>query len=298
MAPTLRVHLHGGMLRNARAGTFPAMAVLARAVEAQGWRVSFEPASPEAYQTAPPPGDYALLHMKQPLHPRTLTLRRAYHYPFWRIEQVAERWRFAVAQARFDPAEVDGNEAAGFVRRLRRRVLPGPEPRRGDHILVPLQGHIRRMRSFQTMSPVEMLDAVCRTGRPVMATLHPSERYDDADHAALAALARRHPDLSIGGDTMALLRDCAFVATQNSAVALDGMILGKPAVLFAQIDFHHAALNVAEMGAEAALAAAAEARPDLDRYLYWFLKLQAIDAQDPDAGARMLAAMRRGGWPI
>src|SRR5699024_6753010 len=120
---------------------------------------------------------------------------------------------------------VDGAEAAAFVRRLRRRVLPGPEPRRGDHILVPLQGHLRRRRSFQTMSPVKMLEAVCRTGRPVVATLHPSERYDDADHAALAALARRHRNLTLGGDTMALLRDCAFTATQNSAVAFDGMIL-------------------------------------------------------------------------
>lgn len=286
------------MLRSARAGTFPAMAVLARAVESRGWRVLFEPASPQAHQSEPPPGDYALLHMKQPLHPRTLTLRRAYHYPFWRIEQVSERWRFAVARAGFDPAEVDGDEAAAFVRRLRQRVLPGPAPLRGDHVLVPLQGHIRRRRSFQTMRPVEMLEAACATGRPVVATLHPSERYDAADHDALQALARRHPNLTFGGDTMALLRNCAFVATQNSAVAFDGMILGKPAVLFAQIDFHHAALNVAELGAEAALAAAAGPPPDLDLYICWFLKKQAIDAQAPDAGARMLEAMRRAGWPI
>jgi len=286
------------MLRSARAGTFPAMAVLARAVEAQGWRVSFEPASPQAHQTEPPPGDHALLHMKQPLHPRTLTLRRAYHYPFWRIEQVSERWRFAVAQARFDPTGVDGEPAAAFVRRLRQRVLPGPEPVRGEHVLVPLQGHIRRTRSFQTMRPVDMLAAVCATGRPVVATLHPAEHYDEADHRALEELARRHRNLTVGGDTMALLRDCAYVATQNSAVALDGMILGKLAVLFAQIDFHHAALNVADLGADAALAAAAEAPPDFDRYLWWFLKDQAIDAQAPDAGGRMLSAMRRGGWPI
>ena len=163
---------------------------------------------------------------------------------------------------------------------------------------MPLQGYLRRTRSFQTMSPVEMLEAVAATGRPVVATLHPSEQYDEADHRALRALARQHRNLTIGGDTMALLRGCAFVATQNSAVAFDGMILGKPAVLFAQIDFHHAALNVAELGAEAALAAAAEGGPDPDRYLWWFLKDQAIDAQAPDAGERILAAMRRGGWPI
>lgn len=298
MAPTLRVYLHGHMLRSARAGSFPAMAVLARAVQGRGWRISFDAASPQAHDAEPPAGDFALLHMKQPLHPRTLSLRRAYHYPFWRIEPVAERWRFAVARAAFDPDCVDPQRAAVFQQRLRARVLPGPDPVRGDHVLVPLQGRIRQNRSFQTMTPVEMLDVVCRSGRPVVATLHPSESYDADDHAALAELARRHPNLTLGGDTAALLRGCALIATQNSAVAFDGLILNKPVVLFGQIDFHHAALNVADLGAEAALKAAAHARPDHARYLWWFLKDYAIDAQAHDAGDRMLAAMRRGGWPI
>lgn len=296
-APTLRVHLHGQMLASARAGSFPAMAVLAETVRAQGWRVAFEPAS-AAPDPEPPPGDYALLYMRRPLHPRCLTLRRAYHYPFWWIEPVAERWRFAVARAAFDPETVDPARAAAFVQRLRQRVLPGPPPQRGDHVLVPLQGQIRRTRSFQTASPVEMVEAACRSGRPVVATLHPSEPYDEADHRALAQLQRHYPKLTIGGDTMALLRDCAFVVAQNSAVAFDGLILDKPVVLFAQIDFHHPCLNVAELGAQTAIAAAATARPDHAPYLWWFLKHRAIDAQAPDAGARMLAAMRRGGWPI
>ena len=296
--PTLRVYLHGDMLRTARAGTFPAMALLARTIEAQGWRISFERAGPAAHDTPPPPGDYALFHMKPPAHPRSLTLRRAYHYPFWWIEPVAERWRFAVARAAFDPEGIGADEAAAFTRRLRARILPGQAPVRGDAVLVPLQGHIRRTRSFQTMSPVEMLDTVCRIGRPVTATLHPSESYDAADHQALAALAARHPNLTLGGHTSAALRDCAFVATQNSAVAFDGLILGKPAVLFAQIDFHHIALNVSTLGADEALAAAPDHAPDFDRYVTWFLRRRAIDAQAPDGGDRILAAMRRGGWKL
>lgn len=296
--PTLRVYLHGDMLRTAREGTFPAMALLARTMAAQGWRVSFDRASPAAHDTAPPPGDYAMFHMKRPAHPRTLTLRRAYHYPFWWIEPVAERWRFAVAQAAFDPTGIGADEAAAFTRRLRARILKDEAVTRGDAVLVPLQGHIRRARSFQTMSPVQMLDAVCRTGRPVTATLHPSEVYDPDDRAALAGLAARYPRLTIGGDTRDALRDCAFVATENSAVAFDGLILGKPAVLFAQIDFHHIALNVAALGAEEALAAAPRHAPDFDRYVTWFLRRRAIDAQAPDGGDRMLAAMRRGGWPV
>ena len=72
----------------------------------------------------------------------------------------------------------------------------------------------------------------------------------------------------------------------------------KPAVLFGQTDFHHIALTVAETGAKHALKKAETHRPDFDLYLYWFLQQQAINATRPEAGDRILAAMRRGGWPI
>ncbi|MDF3854461.1 hypothetical protein ACDP63_06595 [Paracoccus sp. P2] len=297
-APVLRVYLEGSMLETARAGSFNFLTVLRRAVEARGWRVEWHQTGTLARMAAPLRDGYALFHMEAPTHARALTFRRAYHYPFWQIEPVPQRWRFAVAQRHYDPTAVDPEPARAFAERLRARVLPGPPPRRGDTILVPLQGHIRRCRSFQTMSPVEMLKAIAATGRPTVATLHPRESYDEADRAALAELAARHPNLRIGGDTAQLLRDCAFVATQNSAVAFDGYLLGKPAVLFGQIDFHHIGLNVAELGAAQALARAESHAPDFDRYLFWFLQQNAINATLPDAEARILAAMRRGGWPI
>lgn len=229
---------------------------------------------------------------------RALTFRRAYHFPFWSIEPVAERWRFAVARAAFDPGSVDPDAAERFTARLRARVLPGPAPARDGPILIPLQGRLRDCRSFQTMSPLDMLAAVARTGRPAVATLHPRETPDEADRRALARLARQHPNLTIGGDTAMLLRRAPFVAAMNSAVAFDAMLLGKPAVLFAQIDFHHIALNVAELGAETALAAADSHAPPAARYIYWFLKMRAIDAAAPDATTQIRAAMKKGGWPI
>ncbi len=295
---TLNIYLENPMLADTLAGRFNFMNVLRAAVEGAGWRVHFRPTGPAARAAAPQRDGYALFHMEQPTHERALTFRRAYHYPFWTIEPVAERWRFAVARARFDPDQIDPDDARAFADRLRGRVLSGPPPRRGDTVLVPLQGHIRRQRSFQTASPVQMLDQVCATGRPVVATLHPRERYDAADHAALRKLAARRDNLTIGGNTAGVLRDCAFVATQNSSVAFDGYLLGKPAVLFAQIDFHHIALNVAQMGAGNALAAAPGHRPDFDRYITWFLRRRAMNATRPSAAQRIRAAMRKGGWPI
>ena len=297
-ATTLRIYLQGNMLETSRAGTFNFMNVLKVAVEDAGWRVEFHETGPEARHLAPRLDGYALYHMEPPTHDRALTFRRAYHYPFWQIEPVPQRWRFHVARSRFDPQGINPKEARDFADRLRERVLPGRAPRRDGPVLVPLQGHIRRCRSFQTMSPVEMLTLAAATGRPVTATLHPGEHYDAADLQALENLAARHPNLTIGGNTATLLRDCAFVVTQNSAVAFDGYLLGKPAVLFAQIDFHHIGLNVADLGAERALIQAETRQPEFAAYLYWFLQQQSVNASRPDAGEQILVQMRRGGWPI
>ena len=297
-SPILRVYLEPPLLRLTQAGEMNFLSLLRDTLTARGWQVEWHRTSPTARATAPLRNGYALYHMQAPTHPRALTFRRAYHYPFWRIENTQQRWRFAVSQARFDPLGIDPSTAEAFARQLRNRVLPGPDPIRGETVLVPLQGHLRKCRSFQTVSPIEMLTQVAATGRPVAATLHPKERYDAADHAALAALTQRFPNLSLGGNTAQLLRDCAFVVTQNSGVAFDGFILGKPAVLFAQIDFHHIGLNVAELGADRALAMADSHSPEFARYLWWFLQERAINASRPEAPARILAAMQKGGWPI
>ena len=294
----LHLHLNPPLLAVARAGKLGFANRLTSALARLGWRVEVVAQSPAALARAPDLPGWVLLHMAKPTHDRALTFRLAYHYPFWRIERVAERWRWPVAAARFDPEGIGAEEAADFAARLRARVLPGPVPLRGDHVLIPLQGQIRQLRSFQTMTPIRMVAAVAGTGRPCIATLHPREVYDDADRAALAALVAEYPNLTVGGNTAALLRDCAFVAAQNSAVAFDGYILGKPAVLFAQVDFHHIALNVADLGIEQALARAPDHRPDFASYLDWFLRRQALDMMAPDADRQIIAALRRGGLSL
>lgn len=296
--PLLRIYLHPPILQTAQAGRQGFLNRMTRLLEDRGWQVSVHRSGEAARRAAPGLPGHALFHMEQPTHDRALTFRRAYHYPFWRLERHGERWSWPIARARFDPGSVDPAAARDFAGRLRHRVLPGPDPVRGDHVLIPLQGRLRQCRSFQTMSPVSMVEAVARTGRPAVATLHPKEVLDDADRAALQDLARRYSNLTIGGDTARLLRDCAFVATQNSAVAFDGLILEKPVVLFGMSDFHHIALNVAEIGPEEALARADGHRPDFAGYLDWFLRRTSLDMMAPDADARLLAAMRQGGWPV
>lgn len=286
------------MLQTARAGTFNFMNVLRRAVESAGWRVQFLPTGPAAREQAPDLPGYALFHLEPPTHDRALIFRRAYHYPFWQIQPQLQRWRHKVAQTGFDPDQTPPEVARDFMHRLRNRVVPGPAPTQGPQVLIPLQGRLRQCRSFQTMSPIKMVQQVAKTGHPATVTLHPNETYDADDLRALDQLATRFPNLTIGGHTAKLLRDCRFVATQNSAVAFDGYLLGKPAVLFGQSDLHHIALNVAELGAGRALARAPDHQPDFAGYLFWFLHRMSINATARDSGAQILAAMKKGGWPI
>ena len=295
---TLSVYLHPPILQMAQAGKLGFLNRMTALLTARGWQVGIERSGKAARAAAPARPGFALFNMEKPTHDRALTFRLAYHYPFWRLEPLAERWRWPVALAPFEAAEIDRARARDFAQALRDRVLPGPAPVRGDHVLIPLQGHIRRQRSFQAASPLQMVRDVAATGRPCFATLHPKEVYDDQDRAALHDIAARHPNLTIGGDTGALLRDCAFVVTQNSGVGFDALILEKPVVLYAQSDFHHIALNVAQMGADKALERAANHKPPFAKYLDWFLRRTSLDMMAPDADDRLLAAMKKGGWPV
>lgn len=284
------VHLDPPTLASVREGGFNFLQRVRKAVEGAGGRLDWraEDERPEAQ---------SLWHMRAPAGSGGLIFRRTYHYPFWHIEAVPERWLWPVARARFDPEAVPVQPARDFTGRLAARVLPGPPPTREGPALVALQGRIGQHRSFQTMSPLRMVDEVGRSGHPARVTLHPRETYTDDERRALDRIIAAHPSLEMAEGSAGLLRDCAFVVTQNSAVAFDGIILGKAAVLFGQVDFHHIALKVAELGAEAALVRAPRHLPPWPRYLMWFLG-QAIDAMAPDAEAQVLTALRRGGWRL
>lgn len=265
-----------------------------------GWRFVFH-ADTEAERAKAAGRGYGLFHMQEPTAPHILNLRRAYILPFWRIEAVAERWHFDVAKAAFDPEEIPVDEARSFQARWRRQLLGDIPPRRDGSILVPLQGLIEAHRSFQSMSPLAMLDAVIDRypDRRIVATLHPKEIYLPAEFEALEELGRRHRHFRLMPETTPeLIRNCDGVVTQNSSVALSGFFANKPAVLFAESDLHHIAGSVRRDGLDAALAALYGRPAPFSRYVTWFLRRNAINGGSPDCEAQMLARFRRHGWDV
>jgi len=245
-------------------------------------------------------GRHVLHHMRDPQGPRELCLRRAHFYPFWRIEASNDRWQWEVARTPFDLAAVDPVAAEGFRQRWQRNLLGAAPVSREGFLFLPLQGHLSQRRSFQAASPLEMIEHTLDRvpGKPLLATLHPKERYSGRDLAALDRLAARHPRLRLVTDRAEdLLRQCDGVVTQNSTVALAGFFADKPAVLFGQIDFHHIAGSVPREGMDRAFARLDEA-PDFAAYLFWFFRHHAINGGSDAAGAQVVARFRAHGWQM
>ena len=299
---TLTIYLPEGIIDAAREGRHNFFARVMAAVQGQGWQVDLRPDTlAERVKAIARPG-YALTLMEDP-PARGLVCRHTYVGAFWHIEASPRRWEWPVARAPFAPETIDPAEARAFADLWRRRLFKGAAdtPRREGFVFVPLQGMLLDHRSFQTMSPLEMLKRVLdeMPQSPVLATLHPKESYTPAELQALQVLTARYPRLRVetGGATESLAA-CDLVVTQNSAVAFNGYFFGKPAVLFAETDFHHIAASVPRLGVAAALREVRGLAPEYDRYLKWFLADNAIAAGGPQAETQILAALRRGGWPI
>lgn len=299
----LRFYLEDGLRDSARAGTHNFIGKIVSVAQAAGFDVEYHGDTLTDRAASLTRDGYALFHMQPPTTARGLTFRRVYHYPFWAIEPEAERWAWRVAKTPFDPAEIDPKQAKPFYRRWQNRLFgdAATQPSQDGFVYVPLQGRLLERRSFQLVSPIEMIMAVLKQdpNRQIIATLHPGETYTREEQKRLDQLQDRYGHLSIRrGGMEPLLRGCDYVVTQNSSVAFNGFFFGKACVLYAQADFHHIAANVAQLGVANAFQEVRQMRPDYARYVYWFWQIMAINAGRAEAEENITQALRRAGWPV
>ncbi len=243
---------------------------------------------------------WAMFYEDAPMPGRSLTMRRSYLDPFWHIEKTAKRWEFDVAKATFEPGAVDPTRAGQFGGFWRGKLnLPVSRPSEG-FIYVPLQGRLAEHRSFQAMSPVEMVRCLAERDphRQIALTFHPNENYSQAERALVEVLCE-HPRIQVSDKPMdQLLRTCDYVATQNSSVVISGFLMNKPAILFGQIDFHHIAASIPRDGVEAAFVHLDAEAPDYARYLFWFFQQQALNVWRPDFPDRLKARLAAHGLEL
>jgi hypothetical protein len=302
-ASTVTFYLHPKLRKQAELGNHNFIARIGEVLVAAGLKVAFDTDDDIARLRAMARPGRGIFLMDPPVNSRGLTMRKTYLYPFWHIENQAERWDWPVAKAPFVPATIDPRKAANFYRFWQNRLFDGAaqDVRKDGFVYVPLQGRLTTCRSFQLCSPLDMIRTVLRQDpvRPVMVTLHPSETYSAEEQQALESLLAENDRLYIRkGEADRYLRTCDYIVTQNSGMGFQGYFFGKPVILFGQSDFHHIALNVADIGAEAAFQRVSTHTPDYAAYLYWFLQLQAINAGRPEAQDRIAQVLRGHGWPV
>ncbi|PTE23813.1 hypothetical protein C5F48_00745 [Cereibacter changlensis JA139] len=294
----LNIYLPSPMCEDALAGRVNIVNRIGAAVQPFGLRLLIHHDSAAEMNDPERRYGWSIFHMQEPVGPRCLCLRRAYHYPFWQLEATNERWWFDVALAKFSPKSVDPELAKPFFRRWRERIVGDPPVSHDGFLFMPLQGRLTEHRSFQAMSPLAMIQATLAADpRPIRATLHPKERYSPRELRALEKLAEANPRFQlVQGDTITLLAACDLVVTQNSATALTGYFLKKPAVLFGLVDFQHIAGSVPHDGVEHAFAVAKGRPPDFAAYLYWFFHENTINAGAPEAEEQIRARMLHHKW--
>ena len=287
------------LCKSARAGQHPFIGKMAGVLTRAGLSVDFVPFGLRA---VPVGQGRSISHIKSPPDALGLSFRRVYHYPFWQIEQSAERWSWDVAQADFDPDPSDAKEAARFYGFWQKRLFKDAPMRatKGAFVYVPLQGKLLDHRPFQICSPLDMVGhCLAQTSLPVIATLHPNEHYDKAEIAALEQMTRKHPRLTVQTGGMAdLLADCAYIVTQNSSVAFNGYFFGKPALLFRKTDFHHIAVQARIDDLAAGFDAVQHCAPDYAAYVHWFWQRNSINAGRPEAEEAIAQRFKRFGWPV
>lgn len=263
-------------------------ALIVQAARDAGWQVNLRD------KDDPVGGDgYHLVYNRAVLEPHCLCVRRCYMNPFWRIETSNYRWDWEVAAKSFQK----GAASEWFLNHWRSRIFGDTLINSGGHIFMPLQGKLTEQRHFQSQSPLQMIATTLAADptRNVIATLHPRETYSAKELQRLSDMGSRFKVTN--RPSMEVLASCDYVVTENSAMALTGLFAKKPAVLFAEIDFHHIAGSVPHMGVEAAFETAQKVQP-FASYLHWFFKENAISVMAKDAIARIQTRFRDHGWPM
>lgn len=244
---------------------------------------------------------FALYDRKVATHDLSLDVRPVGIGPFYRMEKSPVRANYRLVDVPFDPESVLPHKAKSFFRIWRRIIVKAPVQTDTGVVLVALQGKLLKRRSQQVMSPVDMIAATLAhdPSREIWLKPHPKEMYTDAEMAALHGFAQDPRVRIFDGNLDVALHACDYIVTQNSAVLLRGMFYERPAIVFADCEYHHPFQSVRRgVPVEQAFARVMADRPDFAAFAYWYLQLNCINTSRDWAEETILSQCRGFGWDI
>lgn len=239
-----------------------------------------------------------------------LNAATAYLTGFWHMDPRGMQAESSAIDDVFDPGAVDEGEAERFFNRLKRRFLLPRKSRYHQPVEVAgdipqgavalfLQGPSAYHNGRCSLPMEEMIGIVANGsgGRPVVVKPHP-QMPEEGAFAILRATEAGADVLATEANVHDILAACSACVSVNSAVAFEGFLHRKPAILFGKSDFP--SLVIRAQGAEdypAALAAALATDWPYPKMLHWYFSRHTLELAAPDFEARAFAAFERVGFP-
>ncbi|MFL4470742.1 hypothetical protein ACERZ8_12930 [Tateyamaria armeniaca] len=153
-----------------------------------------------------------------------------------------------------------------------------------ESIAIFLQGDNPQRWGTAYCDPETMIRTVVAhaQGRPVVVKAHPASDLSN-ERKMLLRLMHEGLDLFLtDANIHDILRQCAVTVSFNSAVAIEGFLHNKPAVLFGRSDFHHCCETVQKPDDfPDALDRALTRSWDYRLFLYWYFTTFCFSPNDP-----------------
>lgn len=234
----------------------------------------------------------------------------AYIQGFWHLDPEGIQAESSAGRAVFDPAAVDKAEAMRFLRRMQRRLV-APRLSRFDQpralatdlpqgaVALFLQGRSAYHGGRCSLPMARMILGVAQGagGRPVVVKPHP-QAVEEGAEAIAAALAQGARFQVTEANVHDVLAACAVTVSVNSAVAMEGFLHRKPAILFGRSDFPSLVVRATDAADfPPALEAALARNWPFAKMLHWYYSRHALELAAPDFEARAFAAFARVGFP-
>lgn len=297
------IHSHESMRINIASGQHKFSNLMQKLFEDIGFECQLKDHTTRQIVRARIDQNYHIFHINGAQGPRALNMRKSFYNPFWTIEKPNTRHWGRIAHKAFNPQIVGPGLATPFFKRMKRNHIEAGHEQAEyvGHVLIPMQGKLCKKRPWQFADLATMVQTI-RTNDPdrhIILKPHPREVYSQAELSLVKALAHQPNVEVVDAPIHALLSGCAYVATQNSAVAFEGILLRKPAILFAQAHYHHLfpVIRKPEDAAEAFARVKAENFP-FEKYLYWYLHMNSINVRHPTASAKISEVFYESGWNL
>jgi hypothetical protein len=255
-------------------------------------------------------GNLHIIDMGRVQAPGVLNAAISYMPPFWHLDPIGVQAESQIGARNYDAAQVRYAYAAQFFERLRARLVVPRASRRTQvdavtefpqgALAVFLQGNQPHDRGLTYCSTGAMLRAVAAgaQGRAVLVKPHPLALDFDAEIID-AVIADGYPIHATVANVHDMIAASVATVSFNSAVALEGFLHRKPAILFGPSDFHHFCETVRDPADFPQAMARVLARPTggYAQYLYWYFEQNCLNLHAPTFAARVAGIFADAGFP-